>query len=209
MMIYLADDYIEKYSNVLSYLIGRTIRDKYTTSFIERIISYSACFSEFEKSNVTIIAFSSSVDIYNDLFPQFKDNEYTSDPFDEFAWAGQSYIKLFMDLRITFESLFLILPIEEMLSLYKIYHEMAYSQLLDYVKSKVKYSYLDLWMKRRKFSTRRLATETGISLGTINALRYAKRDISKLEVHKALLIANKLNIKIESLLPNIELVFQK
>lgn len=206
-MIYLSDDYIEKYSNTLSYLIGRSANEGYSFDYIQRKISYSEAISEFEKSNVTIIAFSSMEKIYSDVFTNYN-NDYQYNPYDIFGWVGYAYIHLFLNLEITFEALFFLIPIQEMLNMYKLYHEMDITHLEEYAKEVMKYSLLDVIMKRKKTSNNDLSKKTNIPVSTINSLRYGNRDITKLEAKKILSIAYALNVKIETLLTNIDLVKQ-
>lgn len=206
-MIYLSDDYIEKYSNTLSYLIGRSANEGYSFDYIQRKISYSEAISEFERSNVTIIAFSSMEKIYSDVFTDYN-NDYQYNPYDIFGWVGYAYIHLFLNLEITFEALFFLIPIQEMLNMYKLYHEMDITHLEEYAKEVMKYSLLDVIMKRKKTSNNDLSKKTNIPVSTINSLRYGNRDITKLEAKKILSIAYALNVKIETLLTNIDLVKQ-
>ena len=206
-MIYLSDDYIEKYSNTLSYLIGRSANEGYSFDYIQRKISYSEAISEFEKSNVTIIAFSSMEKIYSGIFTDYN-NEYQYNPYDIFGWVGYAYIHLFLNLEITFEALFFLIPLQEMLNMYKLYHEMDITHLEEYAKEVMKYSLLDVIMKRKKTSNNDLSKKTNIPVSTINSLRYGNRDITKLEAKKILSIAYALNVKIETLLTNIDLVKQ-
>ena len=203
-MIYLSDDYVDKYCNTLSYLIGRSYQEKYTFDYIEKRISHSLLVGELEQSNITLIAFSSMEKIYSDIFPT-NDNNYNLDIYGVFGWIGYAYMHLFLSLNITFESLFNVISIEEMMDLYHLYHEMDINQLIDHAKEIMKYSLLDVVMKRKKISSKDLGEKTKISISTITALRYGKRDIGKLEINKALTIANALNIKITSLLTNIQL----
>ena len=204
-MIYLGDDYIVKYCDTLSYLIERSIREQYSFNHIERSIAYSMMVNELEKCDVSIIAFSSSENIYHQIFP-LKDNDgFIQDIYSRYSWVGYIYIHLFLDLDITFESLFFIIPIDEMLSLYHLYHEMDYSQTLNYVKDKIEYTILDVIMKKKKISSSRLSSLTNIPISTIKALRYSDRDINKLEASKLLSIAKCLNVKMKSLLPSIHL----
>lgn len=208
-MIYLSDDYVMKYQDTLSYILERAYLEKYSSNYIEKIISSSSPFLEFEKSNITLIAFSSAEKIYHELFP-LKDNPgFAPDYYGIFGWAGTSYIKLFFDLNITFETLFIIFPIEKMIDSYHLYHEMDYLQLLRYVKSLISYSYLDVIMKKRNISSNELSTITNISLSTINGLRYNNRDINKLEASKLLTLSSALNVRMESLLTDIQLHFAK
>lgn len=203
-MIYLSDDYVEKYINALSYLIGRSHHEGYSFDHIEKSIAYSIPINELEKSNITIFAFSSIEKIYNYIFPT-NDNDYVFSMYDIFGWVGYTYMHLFLELEITFEALFYIIPIQDMLNLYNLYHEMSFSQMIDYTKEKMKYSILDIVMKRKNISNRELSKNTNVSISTINALRYVKRDISKLEANKLLLISRYLKVKMETLLPNIHL----
>lgn len=206
-MIYLSDDYIEKYSNTLSYLIGRSANEGYSFDYIQRKISYSEAISEFERSNVTIIAFSSMEKIYSGIFTDYN-NEYQYNPYDIFGWVGYAYIHLFLNLEITFEALFFLIPIQEMLNMYKLYHEMDITHLEEYAKEVMKHSLLDVIMKRKKTSNNDLSKKANIPVSTINSLRYGNRDITKLEAKKILSIAYALNVKIETLLTNIDLVKQ-
>ena len=206
-MIYLSDDYIEKYSNTLSYLIGRSANEGYSFDYIQRKISYSEAISEFEKSNVTIIAFTSMEKIYSGIFTDYN-NDYQYNPYDIFGWVGYAYIHLFLNLEITFEALFFLIPIQEMLNMYKLYHEMDITHLEEYAKEVMKHSLLDVIMKRKKTSNNDLSKKTNIPVSTINSLRYGNRDITKLEAKKILSIAYALNVKIETLLTNIDLVKQ-
>ena len=208
-MIYLSDDYIAKYCDTLSYIIERSVYEQYSFNHIERSIAYSMMINELEKSDVSIIAFSSSEDIYHQIFP-LKDNDgFIQDIYSNYSWASYIYMHLFLDLEITFESLFFIVPLEEILSLYHLYHEMDYSQTLSYVKDKMERSTLNIIMKRKKISSNKLSSLTNTSISTIKALRYSYRDIDKIEARKLLLIANCLNVKMESLLPSIHLIKQE
>ena len=203
-MIYLSDDYIDKYGNTLSYLIGRSISEGYSFDYIEKSISYSLAFSELESSNVTRIAFSSMEKTYSDIFP-LNSNNYELNVYDIYGWVGYTYMNLFLSLEMTFEMLFYLIPIKEMLKLYPIYHEMDDRHMLDYAKEKLKHSQLDVLMKRKEYSNKTLSIKTSLPISTINALRYGNRDISKLEADKLLLIAHELKIKMETLLPSLHL----
>lgn len=205
-MIYLADDYLEKYTEVLCYLIERAVFEEYSFDVIEKAIAYSPMINELERSNVTTIAFSSIEKNYKDIFPYRDNPHFVSNIYGIYGWISETYIKLFLELNITFETLFIIFPIKKMIELYPLYHEMSFSQLLDLVKEIVPYSYLDNIMKNRHYSNNDLANSTGLSVATINALRYNKRDINKAEGNKLIKISRALSVKMESLLTNIWLI---
>lgn len=205
-MIYLSDDYVSKYQEVLGYLIGRALSSGYSIPHIEKTIAYSLTFSNFEKSDITDIAFSSNENIYSKLF-NGDNNTYQFSQYDVFGWVGYTYIRLFFDLNITFETLFYIIPIDSLMNMYHLYHEMDYYQTLNFVKNSVKHSYLDIIMNNKGVSVMELSILSGVASSTIRVLRYRKRDIDKLEAQKLLKIANALRVKPESLLTNISLIF--
>ena len=205
-MIYLSDDYLTKYCDTISYLLARSYSEGYSFDFIQRTISYSRPISELEKSDITTLAFSSFERIYNNVFPEHN-NEFVFNPYDSFGWSGYAYVHLFLKMKITFEALFYLIPLKDMLNLYHLYHEMNVSQIEEYASDIIKYSILDIIMKTKSVSNSELSEKTNLSLSTINALRYKKRDINKLEAYKLMLIANALDVKIETLLQPIDLKF--
>ncbi len=208
-MIYLSDDYITTFQDTLGYIIGRTISNGYSPRFVERTIAYSSAFSLLEKSDITELAFSPKEYIFERMFDIDISNEYEYSPYDVYGWLGYVYIRLFFDLKITFESLFFVLPIDEAINLYPLYHEMDYLQTLEYAKGKVKHSLLDVIMACRKISSQKLSRLSGVSYSTISALRYGKRDINKLEGFSLLKLSNALRVKMESLLTDINLIFDQ
>lgn len=208
-MIYLSDDYVTTFQDALGYIIGRTISNGYSPRFVERTIAYSSAFSLLEKSDITELAFSPKEYIFERMFEINISNEYEYSPYDVYGWLGYTYIRLFFDLKTTFESLFFVLPIDEAINMYPLYHEMDYLQTLEYLKGKVKYSLLDVIMTCRKISSQKLSRLSGVSYSTITALRYGKRDINKLEGSSLLKLSNTLRVKMESLLTDINLIFDQ
>lgn len=208
-MIYLSDDYVTTFQDALGYIIGRTISNGYSPRFVERTIAYSSAFSLLERSDITELAFSPKEYIFERMFEINISNEYEYSPYDVYGWLGYTYIRLFFDLKTTFESLFFVLPIDEAINMYPLYHEMDYLQTLEYLKGKVKYSLLDVIMTYRKISSQKLSRLSGVSYSTITALRYGKRDINKLEGSSLLKLSNTLRVKMESLLTDINLIFDQ
>ena len=204
-MIYLSDDYLNKYIDVFGYIFARGIEEEYSLPYIEKVVAYSSFVDELEKSNITTIAFSSSEKIYHDLFPLHDNSGFIYNPYDQFGWMGNVYIHLFLKYEITFELLFIILPLKKALSLYKLYHEMDYSQIYSLFDELMGHSYLDAILKNKNISSMELSRRSGVSFPTINALRYKQRDISKLEAKLLFKLAKSLNVKITTLLPSLDL----
>ena len=208
-MIYLSEDYFYKYVDTLGYIFSRAFKEKYSPLHIERAISYSQIAEELERSNITTIAFTSAEKIYQDIFPQYDNNDFIYDSYDKFGWLGYIYIQIFLKYQITFELIFMILPIETTLSMYPLYHEMNYTQMLDFFFSKIEMTYFNSILKYKNISSHQLSSDTNIPESTIAALRYKYRDILKLESGKLYQIAKVLDIKMTTLIPNLELETDK
>ena len=205
-MIYLSDDYLMKYIDTIGQLFGRAIKEGYSYLHIERRIAYSQFVDELEKSNVTSISFVTADELYKDLFPDSPNNEkYIYNPYDVFGWLGFIYIHLFFKYQITFELIFIVLPIEKAMSLYKLYHDRDITNLYEAFEESVRYYYLNEIIRYRDRSTKQLSEMTGVSFSTIQALRYKKRDINKTEIKTLLKLSNALNVKITSLIENLNL----
>ena len=72
----------------------------------------------------------------------------------------------------------LTLPLEKMLDLYNVYHEMDISQLVDYFHDKEKEeTILRLLCKRYRCSINKLSKATGISVNTLNKYRSSDQSL--------------------------------
>ena len=196
-MIYRFYDYIDKYVETLTYIIQRAIYNKYSFDYVQKRISNSEMITEFEKSNVTLIAFNSYQKNYSLIFDDYNDFEYQRDVV--INWVCYAYIYLFINEQITFEIMFILFPIEEMMKLFPLYHEMNITKLDELFYEKTKYSLLDAIMNKKEIASSKLSESTGISISTIKSLRYNKRDLNKLQYSYVREIAKQLDIRIESL----------
>lgn len=203
-MIYTADDYIEKYQSVLGHLFSKAIGLRYSYSFIERKIAYSDVFSEFERSNITLIAFNDNEKIYDAIFGN-SENDLIRVNDSIYEWLGFVYIHLFLKFKVTFEMLFIALPIEKALGMYRLYHEMDITQMEKVFCDAITPSSLAQIMKCKKITTKDLSGRTSIPLATIRSLKYGYRSIDKLESYKLAELAFSLNVKVETLLSSIPL----
>ena len=199
-MIYTMYDYLSKYSDTLSEIIALAEKDNYSFDYIEKTISYSIPFSNFENSNITDIAFSSSSKLYNQLFQNGKATLGEISIFGPAYWIGETYIRLFLKYRLSFEALFAYLPIEVMHSQFDLYHEMDDCQFYKYFESLLKDNLLSVFLKKKGMSAVSLANKSGISISTIRALKEGKRDLNKLQASFLEKIASCLGVKMKSLI---------
>lgn len=204
-MIYTAYDYLAKYSDTLSEIINMAEIDGYTFDYIEKVLVKSCMIKELEQSNITLIAFSSSMKLYRGLFPNSKASTYDIKLFSSHYWIGESYINLFLKYKVNFQTLFLYLPIEKMHRLYVAYHEMDITHLFQYFEELRKTNTFTMLLKDREMSLKTLSIKTGISLPTLKALKEGKRDFKNLNSGYLEKIAHYLGCEMQTLLGNITL----
>lgn len=199
-MIYSSYDYISKYSDTLAEIIALAKLDKYSFEYIERTLSSSKMIDEFEYSDITLIAFTSSSRLYRSLFPDAKASINDIALFDSSYWIGETYIRIFLKYKLTFEAIFTYLPLEIMERQYALYHEMDEGQFDEYFESLLKENILSKIMSKKSITSVALSKKTNISLSTIRSLKEGKRDIRKISADKLEKIATSLNIKLRTLL---------
>lgn len=208
-MIFTAYDYFSKYSDTISEIISMAEIDGYTFDFIEKVLLKSSMIKEFEQSNITIIAFTSSMKLYRDLFPNSEATTREIKLFSSHYWIGEMYVSLFLEYKVNFETLFLYLPIKKMHELYVPYHEMSVHHLFQYFEELRKTNVFTLLLKDREMSLKTLSSKTGISVATLKSLKEGKRDFKNLNGAYLEKIAHYLGCEMQTLLENITLEIQE
>ena len=88
--------------------------------------------------------------------------------YNDAYWSGQCYFDLHKKLNISFSYIFLKLPLEKMIDIYTIYHEMDFSSLCDYFREIEKQkTILNLLCKSKKCSLNDVSKATSLSLNTL------------------------------------------
>lgn len=99
-----------------------------------------------------------------------KDDSYGI--YNDAYWSGYSYFELFLKTHKPFSYLFLKLPLEKMLDIYEIFHEMDFTSLLEYFKKReTENTILGVLCKNKKCSLTKLKEATGISVNTLSKYR--------------------------------------
>ena len=109
------------------------------------------------------------VDIFFDItyFQVKTDTSYGI--YNDAYWCGYEYFELHKKNHKPFSFIFLKLPLEKMLSLYPVYHEMDFSNLEEYFNSIDRNkTILRALCEQRKCSLTELSLKTGISKATLS-----------------------------------------
>ena len=88
--------------------------------------------------------------------------------YNDAYWAGQYYFELFMRIKKPFSYIFLKLPLEKMMVVYDIFHEMDFSSFVEYFnKIEKEKTILRLLCERKRISIPNLSKATNISVNTL------------------------------------------
>lgn len=177
---------------------------KYSTNVIEKRISESRYFNNFNKDFFSSISYISTDEIIESIYFDAEIDDKTKNViYNELEWAAMAYISIIEDTSLGFEAIFCYAPIEKVIMMYHLYHELDFSKFIEWFnEQRNKTSIIKILMKRMKMSNDYISTKTNISTSMIDALKNRRRNIKKLDVERALALANTLNIKLETLLYN-------
>ena len=204
-MIYTAYDYLTKYGDTIGEIINLAELDGYYFDYIEKTLYKSSMIKEFEESNITQIAFTSSMLIYRKLFPNSEATTKDIHLFSSYYWIGEMYIKIFLKYKVNFETIFAYLPIQKMHELFEAYHEMDVTQFYRYFESLREKNTFEIFLKEKDVTLMALSRQTGISVATLKALKQGKRDFRNLKSSYLEKISHYLGAEMQTLLGEITL----
>jgi len=195
----MSDLYLYEYASVLERVLSYGVANKYSTHTVERLVSYSPFFQELEISATPFRPYITSEDLLKTLYGEHALEKSETPTFKQCLWASEAYLRIQMETRLTFEAIFLYLPLANMYELFTIYHEMDFSQIVDEFKSRQsKKSVLSILLESRRVSLTLLAEKTGISYDVLASVRSRRRSIQKLSVAQALSIASFFRVRVET-----------
>lgn len=116
-----------------------------------------------------------------DIFYSITENKVEKDEsygiYNDAYWAGKCYFDLHTTLNKSFAYLFLKLPIDKMLDLYPVYHEMDFSSLVEYFKQiEEETTILKTLCEEKKVTLTEVSKKTGININTLR--KYYRSDVS-------------------------------
>ena len=88
--------------------------------------------------------------------------------YNDAYWCGQNYFDLFLTLKKSFSYIFLKLPLDTMMNIYPIYHEMDFSSLVVYFKEiEQKETIIRILCNNNHCSLNDVSKATNINLGSL------------------------------------------
>lgn len=134
----------------------------------ERII-ISPYFDSFENAGIYKFIDDSYEKICLDFF-DYNGSIYYKENKTELYWAGVQYINIFLNYQIPLKTIFLLMPLKEMVSKYRIYHEMNEKELCeDFIKNYYSKSIMKCLIDE-EYTIRELSFLSGIPETTLKSL---------------------------------------
>lgn len=188
--------------NILETLFSIGYDKKISYSSLEKRISISKYFISLEKNRFYYsIFYKNNIEIINEILFDISLKEDVFHHYNQTLWCAEAYMYLFKNTHFTFEALFLYFPLKEMYRMFPIYHEMDFTKLTQRLNILIKEkSILRVILESRKISLKELSTKTNISVDTLSSFKYQRRDITKLDAYRLILLSDALYVRPETLL---------
>lgn len=192
-------NYIYEYSELLERLFSAAHHYKYSTKALEKMISYSSFFQRLEKDN-DIPAIISEYDLFKEIFPECYIDTLHLPIYNQCLWAAEAYIRIQNYTGLTFETIFIYIPIACMYKYFDIYHEMDFSQIIDeFNRLKKEKSILSILLNNFNYSIKKVSNITNVSYDTIYSLAHRRRDIKKINIETIFKLSKIFMVRIETL----------
>ncbi len=197
-------------SNAFDYAL---VDCKLDQSFFENAISLSRLVNEFAHGNPSIIAGMGAIDfikgIISPILPDFIFPEATfSEDRSPAYWAGWALAYYQWYSAKSFKDIFERIPLLDILSMYKIYHEMDIMRFVDDMEARYNSIVLDSKLKTireaRGLSQNKLAIISGVNKRSIQLYEQRVNDIDKAQAQTLFKLSRALGCNIEDLLESPE-----
>ena len=190
-------NYLYDYVNLLERVFSFGYKTNYSTSAIERAISYSSFFQKIEKNESPIINDSL---LLAALFQENSINLEAIPVYNQCLWAAEAYLRIQDECRLSFEAIFLYIPINKMYDYFPLYHEMDFSHIVkEFLSLYEKKSVFSLLLDKYNFALNNVSNDICISYETLYSLKQRRRDIKKISVETVKAIADYFNVRLETL----------
>ena len=190
------EEYITPFERVLSY--GH--KHEYISSLMERSISYSPFFQDIENDIFGLSPIISEEFLVNSIFGLSDAKTIGLPVYNQCLWAAEAYLRIQGKTYLTFECIFLYIPIKKMYQYFPLYHEMDFSQIVDeFVRLYKEKSVISILSKNYRYSTNDLCEKTGIPYSTLYSLKQRRRNILKLNFESVSKLARVFNVRMETI----------
>lgn len=166
---YLIDDVKQSFARLFVLAVHRSLNLYSFTSYL----ADSDYVKSLENGDINTVSNTPVKELFADVTKEMIREDDSYGIYNDAYWCGHCYFELFLQTHKPFSYLFLKLPLEKMLSVYEVYHEMDFTALLElFRKKEQEATILGALCKDKKCSLSKLKEATGISVNTLRKYRY-------------------------------------
>lgn len=159
----------------MSAILEYGIMNAYSFESIQERIAFSDMFRRLEQSDSSFLYERTLTQEIGLIYSNIVNDEEIKDISSKMLWLGNAYIRLFFKFHKSIYYIFLYIPIEDMVSLYPLYHEMDWTQLYDlFIERTKEATLLRKLIDKRDISINKLSQLSSISDNTIK--KYCSND---------------------------------
>ena len=193
-------NYLYEYANVLECVLSVGYENNYSSSSLERLVSYSSYFQAIEKDNNGFAPIINDSELIKGFFPNLKIDLATAPSYNQCMWAAEAYLRIQGKTGLTFECIFLYLPIKEMYEYFPLYHEMDFSHIImEFNKLFKEKSVLEILIEKYHYSLNDIAEQINVPYETLSSLKRRRRDIKKASIELVIKLSQIFNVRIETI----------
>ena len=172
----------------------------YSTKAIERLISCSDYFQRIEEDKTGFPPMINDSEIIDTLFSEITEQITDVPVYNQCLWAAESYLRIQESSKLSFEAIFLYIPIKKMYEYFDLYHEMDFSQIIGRFNKLYKdKSVLSILIDSFGYSMKDISKKYQISYETLNSFKQRKRDIRKANISTIVKLSKILHVRIETI----------
>ena len=193
-------NYINEYINLFERVLSAAYISKFSLEALAKNISNSDYFQKIERDLKESSPITSDYVLVKSILTDINIALEDVPIFNQCLWAAESYLRIQGETKLTFETIFLYIPIKKMYELFDVYHEMAFSQIVEHFKKLfLNKSVLAMLIDTYKISIKYISEITDVSYNTLLSLKSRRRNIKKSNAVDILQIASVFNVRPETL----------
>lgn len=192
--------YLYEYTSLLERVLSTGHYLKYSSTALETLISYSPYFQKIENDKGSFPPIITDGVLTKSLFPEQDINIAKIPIFNQCLWAAEVYLRIQGATGLTFEAIFLYIPISKIYNMFPLYHEMDFSHLLnEFITLYKKESVLSILLRKYKYSLKDISIKYRIPYSTLASLKQRKRDMNKTSAKVVINLAKVFRVRVETI----------
>lgn len=193
--------YLVEYTNVFERLLSYAHENGYSFKGLERDISRSSFFQHIEKYDIPFPLVVDDNTLARSIFSDPSIDLMEVRSYNQCMWAAEAYLRIQNDTRLSFEAIFLYIPIVKMFDYFQLYHEMDFSHVVNEFRRLFrKQSILSILINNFHYQIKYVSDSVGLSYDTLYSYKQRRRNIKKMSAETAYALASLFKVRMETLL---------